>query len=163
MPACPNPISRAAIWRRNVTPEMFQALADQGFDFIRLPTDAIKPWMAALLELGSGFNPEFTGRENVYLNATILGLTRREIDERQREETGQRGEDEDQQPVDDDGDGGRRNASEAGRLHRPALLEMDAQSLSYRYRVLRCQHHTAPPACHTSARRHPDCHHVYKK
>jgi lipopolysaccharide transport system ATP-binding protein len=37
---------------------------------------------AALLELGSGFNPDFTGRENVYLNASILGLTRREIDER---------------------------------------------------------------------------------
>jgi len=38
--------------------------------------------VAALLELGSGFNPEFTGRENVYLNGTILGLTRAEIDER---------------------------------------------------------------------------------
>lgn len=38
--------------------------------------------VAALLELGSGFNPEFTGRENVYLNATILGLTRGEIDKR---------------------------------------------------------------------------------
>ncbi|HET8549797.1 MAG TPA: ABC transporter ATP-binding protein [Bryobacteraceae bacterium] len=38
--------------------------------------------VAALLELGSGFNPEFTGRENVYLNASILGLTRRQIDER---------------------------------------------------------------------------------
>lgn len=38
--------------------------------------------VAALLELGAGFNPEFTGRENVYLNATILGLTREEIDER---------------------------------------------------------------------------------
>ncbi len=38
--------------------------------------------VAALLELGSGFNPEFTGRENVHLNASILGLTRREIDER---------------------------------------------------------------------------------
>ena len=37
---------------------------------------------SALLELGSGFNPEFTGRENVYMNATILGLTRAEIDER---------------------------------------------------------------------------------
>lgn len=36
--------------------------------------------VAALLELGAGFNPEFTGRENVYLNATVLGLTRREID-----------------------------------------------------------------------------------
>jgi lipopolysaccharide transport system ATP-binding protein len=31
--------------------------------------------VAALLELGSGFNPEFTGRENVFLNATILGLS----------------------------------------------------------------------------------------
>ena len=38
--------------------------------------------VAALLELGSGFNPEFTGRENVYLNASILGLSRREIDQR---------------------------------------------------------------------------------
>lgn len=38
--------------------------------------------IAALLELGSGFNLEFTGRENVYLNGTILGLSTREIDER---------------------------------------------------------------------------------
>lgn len=38
--------------------------------------------VAALLELGSGFNPEFTGRENVYLNATVLGLSEQEIDER---------------------------------------------------------------------------------
>lgn len=36
--------------------------------------------VAALLELGAGFNPEFTGKENVYLNAAILGLTREEID-----------------------------------------------------------------------------------
>lgn len=38
--------------------------------------------VAALLELGSGFNPEFTGRENVYMNATVLGLTKEEVDER---------------------------------------------------------------------------------
>lgn len=38
--------------------------------------------VAALLELGAGFSPDFTGRENVYLNATVLGLTRREVDER---------------------------------------------------------------------------------
>ena len=38
--------------------------------------------VAALLELGSGFNPEFTGRENVYMNASILGLTKEEIDAR---------------------------------------------------------------------------------
>jgi lipopolysaccharide transport system ATP-binding protein len=36
--------------------------------------------VAALLELGSGFNPEFTGRDNVYLNATILGLSSKEMD-----------------------------------------------------------------------------------
>jgi lipopolysaccharide transport system ATP-binding protein len=34
----------------------------------------------ALLELGSGFNPDFTGRENVYLNGAVLGLEKREID-----------------------------------------------------------------------------------
>lgn len=38
--------------------------------------------IAALLELGSGFNPEFTGRENVYMNAAILGLSCQEIDDR---------------------------------------------------------------------------------
>ncbi|AAY94702.1 ABC transporter ATP-binding protein [Pseudomonas protegens] len=38
--------------------------------------------IAALLELGSGFNPEFTGRENVYLNAAVLGLSKEETDRR---------------------------------------------------------------------------------
>jgi len=38
--------------------------------------------IAALLELGSGFNPEFTGRENVYMNASVLGLSKAEIDAR---------------------------------------------------------------------------------
>jgi len=38
--------------------------------------------VAALLELGAGFNPEFTGRENVYLNGTIIGMTKNEIDAR---------------------------------------------------------------------------------
>ncbi len=38
--------------------------------------------VAAILELGSGFNPEFTGRENVYFNGAILGLTPRELDAR---------------------------------------------------------------------------------
>lgn len=38
--------------------------------------------IAALLELGSGFNPEFSGRENVYLNGMLLGLSRAEIDAR---------------------------------------------------------------------------------
>lgn len=38
--------------------------------------------IAALLELGSGFNPEFSGRENVYLNGAILGLSKEEIDAR---------------------------------------------------------------------------------
>jgi lipopolysaccharide transport system ATP-binding protein len=38
--------------------------------------------IAALLELGSGFNPEFTGRENVYMNAAVIGLSKEEVDER---------------------------------------------------------------------------------
>lgn len=38
--------------------------------------------VGALLELGSGFNPEFTGRENVYMSGAVLGLTRKELDER---------------------------------------------------------------------------------
>ena len=38
--------------------------------------------VAALLELGAGFNPEFSGRENIYLNAAVLGLTQAEIDQR---------------------------------------------------------------------------------
>ena len=38
--------------------------------------------VAALLELGSGFNPEFTGKENVYLNAAVLGLTREDTESR---------------------------------------------------------------------------------
>jgi lipopolysaccharide transport system ATP-binding protein len=37
--------------------------------------------VAALLELGSGFDPEFTGRENVYLNGAILGIPRRQMNE----------------------------------------------------------------------------------
>jgi lipopolysaccharide transport system ATP-binding protein len=38
--------------------------------------------VAALLELGAGFNPEFTGRENVFMNATVLGLAQQEIESR---------------------------------------------------------------------------------
>ena len=38
--------------------------------------------VSALLELGAGFNPEFSGRDNVYLNGSILGLTTRQIDQR---------------------------------------------------------------------------------
>jgi len=37
--------------------------------------------VAALLELGSGFNPEFTGRENIYMNAAILGLSKQDVNE----------------------------------------------------------------------------------
>src|SRR4051794_18657821 len=36
--------------------------------------------LAALLELGAGFHPELTGRENVYMNASILGLSKKDID-----------------------------------------------------------------------------------
>ncbi|MCH9650899.1 MAG: ABC transporter ATP-binding protein [Deltaproteobacteria bacterium] len=38
--------------------------------------------VAALIELGAGFHPEISGRENVYINGAVLGLSRREVDER---------------------------------------------------------------------------------
>jgi len=40
----------------------------------------IQGQVGSLLEVGTGFHPELTGRENVYLNGTVLGMTRREID-----------------------------------------------------------------------------------
>lgn len=45
-------------------------------------TVQVRGRVAALLELGSGFNPDFTGRENVHLNASILGLTKAEIEKK---------------------------------------------------------------------------------
>jgi len=49
------------------------------------PTDGevqVDGRVAALIELGAGFHPEISGRENVYINGSILGLSRREIDRR---------------------------------------------------------------------------------
>lgn len=51
---------------------------------VAYPTEGnirIRGRSAALIELGAGFHPELTGRENVYLNGTILGLKRQEINE----------------------------------------------------------------------------------
>ncbi|GIP35120.1 ABC transporter ATP-binding protein [Paenibacillus sp. J2TS4] len=45
----------------------------------------VKGRVAALLELGAGFNPEFTGKENIYLNASILGLEQNEVKKRYNE------------------------------------------------------------------------------
>lgn len=42
----------------------------------------VKGRVSALLELGSGFNPEFTGEQNVFFNGRLLGLTQREIEEK---------------------------------------------------------------------------------
>lgn len=55
------------------------------FSRVLTPTSGrvwVRGKVAPLLELGAGFHPELTGRENVYLNGSILGLTRREIDKR---------------------------------------------------------------------------------
>lgn len=42
---------------------------------------SIRGRFAALLELGAGFNPDFSGRDNVYLSASLFGLSRKEVDE----------------------------------------------------------------------------------
>lgn len=50
---------------------------------VLVPTEGrvwIKGWVSPLLELGAGFHPELTGRENVFLNGTLLGHSRREIE-----------------------------------------------------------------------------------
>ena len=46
------------------------------------PTRAVRLQgrVSSLLEVGTGFHPELTGRENIYLNGTILGMTKKEID-----------------------------------------------------------------------------------
>jgi lipopolysaccharide transport system ATP-binding protein len=53
-----------------------------GTTFPDAGTVEINGRLAALLELGAGFNPEFTGRENVYLNSRILGVSKSEIESR---------------------------------------------------------------------------------
>src|SRR5262245_60270957 len=45
-------------------------------------TVAVNGRVSALLELGAGFNPEFSGRDNVYLNGSIMGLSTKQIDQR---------------------------------------------------------------------------------
>jgi lipopolysaccharide transport system ATP-binding protein len=46
---------------------------------------AVNGRVAALLELGAGFNPEFSGRDNIYLNGAILGLSSKDIDSRYKQ------------------------------------------------------------------------------
>ncbi|MBI5971170.1 MAG: ABC transporter ATP-binding protein, partial [Deltaproteobacteria bacterium] len=45
-------------------------------------TVAVRGRVSALLELGAGFSPEFTGRDNVYMNGALMGISREEMDER---------------------------------------------------------------------------------
>jgi len=98
------------LWRKRRPPEEFWALKDVSFEvkqgdamgligpngagkstILKLITRIIEPTsgnievngrVAALLELGAGFHPDLTGRENVFLNGSILGLSRREIEKR---------------------------------------------------------------------------------
>ncbi|MFQ5738350.1 MAG: ABC transporter ATP-binding protein [Acidobacteriota bacterium] len=44
----------------------------------------VKGTVSALLELGAGFNPEFTGRENIYMNGAIMGFTHRQMARREK-------------------------------------------------------------------------------
>jgi len=45
-------------------------------------TIEVKGKLTSLLELGAGFHPDFSGRENIYFNASIFGLTKKDIDEK---------------------------------------------------------------------------------
>ena len=97
-------------WRKRLPPEAFWALKNISFDvkrgqavgligpngagkstILKLINRIIEPTsghievngrVAALLELGAGFHPDLTGRENIFLNGSILGLSRREIKRR---------------------------------------------------------------------------------
>src|SRR5947207_352905 len=99
---------KARVTKFRVRAEEFWALKDVGFDvpegsttgligpngsgkstLLRIVAGILRPTegqvvtrgrIAALLELGAGFHPELTGRENVFLNASILGLTRKETE-----------------------------------------------------------------------------------
>jgi ABC-type polysaccharide/polyol phosphate transport system ATPase subunit len=98
------------LWRQRRPPEEFWALKNISFEIkqgdavgligpngagkstaLKLITRIIEPTsgnievngrVAALLELGAGFHPDLTGRENIFLNGSILGLSRREIKKR---------------------------------------------------------------------------------
>jgi lipopolysaccharide transport system ATP-binding protein len=98
------------LFPRNLYAQEFWALQDISFDIFKgetigiigcngagkstllqlicgtlMPTDGnvqVNGKVAALLELGAGFNPEFTGRDNVYMNGAIMGLSKAEVDAR---------------------------------------------------------------------------------
>ena len=54
--------------------------AEKAETLVEAMVNVVKAPLRNLLEVGTGFHPELTGRENVYMNGTILGMKKREMD-----------------------------------------------------------------------------------
>ncbi|MEG0265712.1 MAG: ATP-binding cassette domain-containing protein, partial [Erysipelotrichaceae bacterium] len=106
----PNTLKERLVFWNKSKPELFHVLNDINIDIkkgetvaligtngsgkstlLKLMTKILYPKegtletngkLTSLLELGAGFHPDFTGRENIYFNASIFGLTKKEIDKR---------------------------------------------------------------------------------